>query len=63
MNNPLQMIQQYMSFINSNPVLKNALNLAQQGKSSEVEQIARNFCKSQGRDFDTEFKQFMDSMH
>ena len=63
MNNPLEMIRNYTSLINNNPMLSNAVKLAQKGDSAGVEQIARNLCKAQGKDFDTEFNRFMTSMH
>lgn len=39
---------------NSNPIINNMIQLAQQGKREEVEKIARNMCNSQGVDFDKE---------
>lgn len=36
----------------------NLLTLAQQGRGDEIEAIARNIFKEQGRDFDTEFNNF-----
>lgn len=63
MMNPQQIINRMMPQIQSNPILSNALALAQKGDTKAVEQIARNVCQSQGKNFDTEFKNFMDSMH
>lgn len=63
MNNPVDMINKCINVINGNPVLSNALKLAKSGDKAGVEQIARNICKSQGKDFDTEFNKFMSSMH
>lgn len=42
----------------NNPMLQNLLNLAEQGKTKEIEQIARNTFKEQGRDFEKEFSDF-----
>lgn len=41
----------------SNPILQNMIDLAQKGEKDKVLEIARNICKSQGRDFDKEFSQ------
>lgn len=40
------------------PMGANLLGLAKQGKTAEIEQIARNICKQQGKDFDSEFRAF-----
>lgn len=63
MMNPQQIINKMMPQIQNNPILSNALNLAQKGDDKAVEQIARNVCQSRGIDFDSAFKNFMDSMH
>lgn len=42
----------------SNPIAKNLLDLAKQGNSAQIEQIARNMAKEKGVDFDTEFNNF-----
>jgi hypothetical protein len=44
---------------NSNPMVANLFKMANEGKTNEVEQFARNFMKEQGRDFDKEFANFM----
>ena len=36
----------------------NLISLARQGKTAEIEQIARNMMASQGKDFDKEFNAF-----
>lgn len=41
-----------------NPVLNNLLDLAKANKTGDIEQVARNIFKEQGRDFDTEFANF-----
>lgn len=70
--NPMQMMQfirnsgnpqQFMMNMleqqsGSNPMMANLLNLAKQNKTSDIEQIARNMLKEQGRDYDKEFANF-----
>ena len=36
----------------------NLINMIKQGRTSEIEQFARNFSKQNGKDFDTEFNNF-----
>lgn len=45
----------------NNPMATNLLEMAKQGDSASLEQFARNYVKSQGKDFDTEFKAFRDT--
>lgn len=47
---------------NSNPMLNNLMQMAKRGNSKEIETFARNFCRERGRDFDTEFSDFMKQM-
>lgn len=42
----------------NNPMAENMLNLAKDGKSDSIEAFARNYMKSQGKDFDKEFDLF-----
>ena len=42
----------------NNPMLQNLLKLAEQGKTKEIVQIAKNTFKEQGRDFEKEFSDF-----
>lgn len=44
---------------NTNPMMKNLIEMAQRGDSKGVEQFARNFYKEIGQDFDKEFSDFM----
>ena len=44
--------------INQNPLVKNLSQLAQAQDEKGIEQIARNICRSQGKDFDEEFAKF-----
>lgn len=68
-NNPIQIIktllgkkqnaqQIAMQLIgqNNNPMLNNLITMAKNGKTQEIESIARNMFKEQGRDFDAELK-------
>ena len=68
-NNPLDLInfvksssnpQQFMLNMleeraGNNPMMQNLLQLAKQGKTKDIQQIARNTFKEQGRDFDKEY--------
>lgn len=71
MNNPIQIMktflgsggspQQLISKImgNSNPVLNNLVKMAETGDTKSIENFAKNLFKEKGRDFDSEFSQFM----
>ena len=52
--NPQQFIQQMMgnNQIMSNPMAKNAIDMAQNGNVQGIEQMARNLCKEKGLDAD-----------
>ena len=64
MRNPQAMIQNFMSNsqLMSNPMNKNALELAQKQDIDGLYQLARNMCQTQGRDFDKEFSQFKSNL-
>lgn len=51
----LNILQNQMS---NTPLGKNLLEMAQRGDASQIEQFARNYVQSQGRDFDQEFNSF-----
>lgn len=58
--NPQQMVMQMIGKMgNSNPMINNLVELAKNGKNMDIEQFAKNICKSKGIDFDTEFNSFM----
>lgn len=71
MNNPIELIKMFMKqgnpkqlveklvMNNTNPMIKDLIQKAQNGDTKAVEQFARNLYKEQGRDFDKEFSQFM----
>lgn len=48
--NVMGMVQQMMnnSQVMSNPMIKNAMSMAQSGNSKGIEQMARNLCKEKG---------------
>lgn len=60
--NPKQLLANFMQQNNQNPMINNLIKSAQQGNFKEVENFARNMFKEQGRDFDTEFNNFMQNM-
>lgn len=56
-SNPQQLIMSFLQQQN-NPMANNLLQMAQNGNTSGIEQIARNMCSSKGLDFDKEFNSF-----
>lgn len=56
--NPQQVMMNLLQNMQSTPMGANLLNLARQNRTADIEQIARNIMKQQGRDFDTEFQAF-----
>lgn len=61
--NPQQIVMNIVQErMGSTPLGTNLINLAQDNKTDEIEQIARNICKQRGVDFDTEFSAFKKSM-
>lgn len=58
-SNPQQMVMGMLEQqASNNPMMANLLNLAKTNKTEEIEQIARNMLKEQGKDFDKEFGDF-----
>lgn len=57
----MNMLSQQMG--NQNPMIKNLLDMAQNGDNGGVETFARNLCKEKGLDFDKEFKSFMSQIN
>lgn len=56
--NPQQVIMGMMKKqAGNNPVLNNALNMAEKGDSKGIEQLARNLCKENGVDPDNAMRQ------
>ena len=57
------MMMQYLEQqAQQSPMGQNLLSLAQQGKTADIEQIARNICAQRGVDFDKEFTAFKQSL-
>ena len=68
--NPLNMIKGMMGISNpketvfqllkgnNNPIMKNLVEMVEKGDTKGVENFARNYMKSQGKDFDQEFNNF-----
>lgn len=63
-NNPQQLINQVMgnSQIMSNPMIQNAVNMAQKGDSQGIEQLVRNIAQSKGMNADELFNQVKSQM-
>lgn len=74
MNNPMQLINMLKGIkspkdaviniikSNNNPMIKNLVEMAENGNSKGVEEFARNLYAQQGRDFDKEYSKFMEMM-
>lgn len=56
--NPQQLMLSILEGQARSPLETNLLNLAKQGKTKEIEQIARNLSAERGIDFDKEFEAF-----
>ena len=57
--NPQQLILNVLQeSAQNNPMLSSLLEMAENKDSNGLETFARNYVKSQGKDFDTEFKAF-----
>ena len=65
MRNQQQFLQQMMgnNSVMSNPMARNAIQMAQKGDSNGIEQMARNLCKEKGIDFDKSFSDFKNQFH
>lgn len=55
--NPQQLLMSIMQN-NNNPILQNAMGMAQQGNTSGLEMLARNIARQKGIDFDKAFSEF-----
>ena len=60
--NPQQLMISMLSQQTNNPLFSNLLNLAKNGQTADIEQIARNIMKERGVDFDKEFQAFKQSL-
>ena len=62
-NNPQQLVLMMLeSRIGNTPFGKNLITLAKENQTQQIEQIARNMLKSNGKDFDKEFNEFKNSL-
>lgn len=61
--NPQEIILNQMMGNIDNPMIKNLINMAQKGQNQNIETFARNFMKEQGKDFDSEFANFMKKLN
>lgn len=57
--NPQEIVLNQMMGNINNPMLKNLINLAKNGKHQDIETFARNICKDKGLNYDEEFANFM----
>lgn len=61
--NPQQFVMQILEQqASSSPLYANILNLAKNGNTAELEQIARNLCTEKGLDYDKEFNSFRNGL-
>lgn len=61
--NPQQLLMSILKNQSSNnPILNNAVNLAQKGNMSGLEMVARNLAAQRGLDFDKEFTEFKNQL-
>ena len=60
--NPQQLMLSILEGQAGTPMGANLLKLAREGKTAEIEQLARNLSKESGIDFDTEFNAFKQSL-
>lgn len=58
--NPQQIVMNMIKN-NSNPIVANLISMAQQGNIAGVENFARNYLKENGKDYDSEFSNFMNN--
>lgn len=57
--NPKDLLINFMTQNNQNPMINNLIGMAKNGNTVEIEKFARNIFKEQGRNFDKEFSSFM----
>ena len=70
MNNPMQFMNMLkgiknpkdavLSIVksNTNPMVKNLVEMAEKGQNDKIEEFARNLFREQNKDFDQEFNNF-----
>lgn len=60
--NPQQLVMSFLQQQGNNPILQNAVNLAQNGNSSALQMIARNLASQKGVDFGQAFSNFQNNL-
>ncbi len=62
--NPQQLMMNVLQQNNyNNPIIQNAMQLAQRGNISSLELVARNLAQQKGLDFDTQFNNFLNYLN
>lgn len=61
--NPQQLVMNILrQQSQNNPILNNAMNLAQGGNTNALQQLARNLAAQRGLDFDKQFTNFRNQL-
>lgn len=61
-SNPQQLLSSILEGqMGNNPIGANLLSMVKENRTADIEQFARNYMASQGRDFDDEFKRFKET--
>ena len=60
--NPQQIMMNILQG-NNNPIIQNAMNLAQNGNVAALQMIARNLAQQRGLDFDQAFANFQQDLN
>lgn len=61
-SNPQQLLSSILEgSVANNPIGSNLLTMVRENRTADIEQFARNYLASQGRDFDVEFKRFKET--
>ena len=60
--NPKQFVMNMIGQ-NSNPMIGQLVQMVKKGNTQEIETFARNVLKEKGRNFDTEFSDFMNKIN
>lgn len=57
--NPKELLLNFMQKNDTNPMINNLIQMAKDGNTQQVETFARNLFREHGRDFDTEYQNFI----
>lgn len=60
--NPEELFMRAMLGNKSNPMINNLISMAKKGNSEGVETFVRNYFKEIGRDFDSEYDEFINNL-